>query len=265
MLFAVLFQSTLPRVSDPGSQQSEFGCRSDFNPRSLAGATPFRAEWLHQICISIHAPSRERRWLCSSGPHRSHFNPRSLAGATRSRRLGSTSQCISIHAPSRERPAFGDPTSAKVGISIHAPSRERHLKYLNQKEASVFQSTLPRGSDVCVSSITAPPWNISIHAPSRERPLLEQNGYIKFAFQSTLPRGSDGGYVQVVRIAPISIHAPSRERLNVPLSISNYCYFNPRSLAGATFPPFQAHSYVAHFNPRSLAGATSTVKQHIIC
>ena len=27
--------------------------------------------------------------------------------------------------------------------------------------------------------------------------------------------GATGGYVQVVRIAPISIHAPSRERLHV--------------------------------------------------
>ena len=54
-------------------------------------------------------------------------------------------------------------------ISIHAPSRERRLKHMDIWAIVVFQSTLPRGSDVT----------------SR----LEELGLKQF--QSTLPRGSD--------------------------------------------------------------------------
>ena len=55
----------------------------DFNPRSLAGATLAKQEFLALLKISIHAPSRER---LSSGDSfllaSINFNPRSLAGAT---------------------------------------------------------------------------------------------------------------------------------------------------------------------------------------
>ena len=54
------FQSTLPRGSD-----FQFFCTNSqefyFNPRSLAGATHSFHPAMCRICISIHAPSRERQ------------------------------------------------------------------------------------------------------------------------------------------------------------------------------------------------------------
>ena len=98
------FQSTLPRGSDKILACLMMVCL-DFNPRSLAGATDNTK--IRFLCcgISIHAPSRERRFLIFyliviflisiHAPSRErhltdcisfcliwHFNPRSLAGAT---------------------------------------------------------------------------------------------------------------------------------------------------------------------------------------
>ena len=79
---------------------------SDFNPRSLAGATA--------SCES------EQDAL-------TNFNPRSLAGATISYNyLKAHGVPISIHAPSRERHPSPSLSWLKREISIHAPSRERH-------------------------------------------------------------------------------------------------------------------------------------------
>ena len=108
-----------------------------------------------------------------------------------------------------------------------------------------FQSTLPHGSD-CFQvlrlsvqlyfnprSLTgATAWyggegalnySISIHAPSRERHLLsfQTPGFWSKRFQSTLPHGSDGC-----------------RRKNVFLD----CYFNPRSLTGATISKRWLHT-----------------------
>ena len=98
---------------------------------------------------------------------------------------------------------------------------------------------------------------ISIHAPSRERPWTR------------LP---------TTPAAAISIHAPSRERqLRTGCPHRLHCYFNPRSLTGATSrqlchlltqtisihaPSRERHLcfitliFKLHFNPRSLTGAT---------
>ena len=56
--------------------------------------------------------------------------------------------------------------------------------------------------------------DISIHAPSRER-----------------HKANDWA----IRCVHISIHAPSRERQFRFVKVVKSCYFNPRSLAGATF------------------------------
>ena len=122
-----------------------------------------------------------RRW---------NFNPRSLAGAT---------VWYSIYKQNKV-------------ISIHAPSRERLLICFVPVSIIVFQSTLPRGSDIIriSSQLIGKNFNprslagatyyfsyrrnfgeISIHAPSRER--LKPYGH---SFS----------------IVGISIHAPSRER-----------------------------------------------------
>ena len=122
--------------------------RTNFNPRSLAGATGWSS-----CGISV----------------RKHFNPRSLAGATPGGRRflcnnrafqstlprGSDAKltpkqarfCISIHAPSRERRRPNATAATVRVISIHAPSRERLLLLLDLVRTEKFQSTLPRGSD----------------------------------------------------------------------------------------------------------------------
>ena len=77
----MIFQSTLPHGSDPAQHLISL-YRSNFNPRSLTGAT---IDWTtadNQDVISIHAPSRER--------------PVTVKGDDGDGR-------ISIHAPSRER------------------------------------------------------------------------------------------------------------------------------------------------------------------
>ena len=77
----------------------------------------------------------------------------------------------------------------------------------------IFQSTLPRGSDITmIIKITAKPF-ISIHAPSRER---------------------RRGTAWLRKFRRISIHAPSRERHAFLFSVPIRRNFNPRSLAGAT-------------------------------
>ena len=141
--------------------------------------------------ISIHAPSRERqRWYltCYSGWN---FNPRSLAGATDISKAIERYGAISIHAPSRERPSTAS-LSCSTGI---------------------FQSTLPRGSDLIATRAFPGGISISIHAPSRERHFhVNSRGYC-CKFQSTLPRGSDSRVRRgLVLFLFISIHAPSRER-----------------------------------------------------
>ena len=98
-------------------------------------------------------------------------------------------------------------------ISIHAPSRERLAARTGFHWAVIFQSTLPRGSDVVfvVHIITQPP------------------------FQSTLPRGSDRAdltYQQGLNhFNPRSLAGATIICFNIIISLSN---FNPRSLAGAT-------------------------------
>ena len=127
-----------------------FLAMSDFNPRSLAGATVWYSIYKHQKAISIHAPSRERLQYSVNASNVAYFNPRSLAGATLlfyrsffysknfnprslagATPLTSTTTAdihISIHAPSRER--LKNVAMGLLGtlISIHAPSRERRIK-----------------------------------------------------------------------------------------------------------------------------------------
>ena len=164
-----------------------------------------------------------------------YFNPRSLAGATL-RVIGMPEQ---------------------IAISIHAPSRERPLSGCTSLPLVLFQSTLPRGSDLGIFfvilydkiSIHAPsrerlclPFTfqtsigISIHAPSRER--LQAIGKEPFWKEISIhapSRERHRVWLQCLRTAGISIHAPSRERLTSAYSGTYNSDFNPRSLAGATY------------------------------
>ena len=147
LLARAIFQSTLPHGSDLLVLLLAV-ILLNFNPRSLTGATMLDSRTAAGAAISIHAPSRERRYhLCLRlqithisihAPLRerhhklpigsfatSNFNPRSLAGATNPANLLPFIQDISIHAPLRERPAV----------------------WLTVPTLTQFQSTLPCGSD----------------------------------------------------------------------------------------------------------------------
>ena len=57
---------------------------TDFNPRSLTGATKSKNSHAAAFYISIHAPLRERRARERKIlRHDEYFNPRSLTGATK--------------------------------------------------------------------------------------------------------------------------------------------------------------------------------------
>mgnify|MGYP005888633521 CR=1 FL=1 len=125
--------------------------------------------------ISIHAPSRERHTDIFKAETRENFNPRSLAGAT------------AADVGCRSRP----------GISIHAPSRERPFLFYRFQYRTLFQSTLPHGSDYVL---------IAARTPS---------SYFN-------PRSLTGATCRAALLPSallISIHAPSRERLFVILTI----------------------------------------------
>ena len=105
-------------------------------------------EDLRYNSISIHAPLRERLACSPFERYR---------------------QEISIHAPSRERQEVKRSIFIAADISIHAPSRERHDMLAKNPMRTLFQSTLPHGSDGAKAGATKE----------------------ELAFQSTLPHGSD--------------------------------------------------------------------------
>ena len=184
---------------------------SDFNPRSLTGATTVDAELsststfqstlphgsdiieIHnvlQIIISIHAPSRERLYSRYLVYRDADFNPRSLTGATKL--LKDILASLKYFNPR----SLTGATGMTMVISRLTP----------------FQSTLPHGSDKdkrLKDNIHV----ISIHAPSRERQAPVRQAYRSYIFQSTLPHGSDIWPKLLQCRRAISIHAPSRERL----------------------------------------------------
>ena len=163
------FQSTLPYGSDR-SLPSMLIRFSDFNPRSLTGAT---GRSLANISISRYFNPRSLTGATecfrpiiigvgdfnprsltgatalvirqSSELH--HFNPRSLTGATLLLPVLLRHYEISIHAPLRERLSFQSLYCQVGPISIHAPLRERHQPVSHTVCATIFQSTLPYGSD----------------------------------------------------------------------------------------------------------------------
>ena len=162
----------------------------NFNPRSLAGATPQR-----QLSPS---PSRFQSTLPrGSDVFHVHylllfeyFNPRSLAGATLFMFITSYCLSISIHAPSRERPSSGS----------------------DDGRATLFQSTLPRGSDRDLHK-RGYSTDISIHAPSRERPFDVLKIITEPDFNPRSLAGATGIPMLIIQTHHIiSIHAPSRER-----------------------------------------------------
>ena len=211
VLVILKFQSTLPCRSDRHQDYSAT-LYMDFNPRSLAGAT--RNNLLQYRVLKFQ----------STLPHGSDvhllqfFNGRCQFQSTLP--CGSDGLLLPADIPQdtfqSTLPCRSD-IDARGGtryteISIHAPLRERQFDRTATSVAHVFQSTLPRGSDLCdvkryihlrhfnprslagatrLFLMTILLQKISIHAPSRER------------------HDKVFGYQE--RYA-ISIHAPSRER-----------------------------------------------------
>ena len=103
------------------------------------------------------------------------------------------------------------------GISIHAPLRGRRRSHFIMQLYPQFQSTPPCGGD-CGVGVDAAPVAISIHAPLRGRLGRPGSLFLDCLFQSTPPCGGDA-MRQSIRL--------------------RFCYFNPRPLAGATYPGYQ--------------------------
>ena len=166
---------------------------SDFNPRSLAGAT------LVTTVTSLLTSNFNPRSLAGAtgnqkngGRNCLHFNPRSLAGATLRNYDSKLEHFISIHAPSRERLNLHCYHScAKIFQSTLPCGSDRKLQQALIKQQTAFQSTLPCGSDsTLINQLFGAKYfnprslagataiahdylvkqGISIHAPLRERP-----------------------------------------------------------------------------------------------
>ena len=121
-----------------------------------------------------------------------NFNPRSLAGAT----CRNDWFCCS--------PADFNPRS------LAGATAEDIFKL---GFVTIFQSTLPCGSDILFLCILVSLMIISIHAPLRERPQAAPGHSVRrIRFQSTLPCGSDADVKSTLTPLIISIHAPLRER-----------------------------------------------------
>ena len=165
-----------------------------------------------------------------------YFNPRSLTGATAEILAEQAEFAISIHAPSRERlRAIRWPPSLTVFQST-LPHGSDGLPNLELSAALIrFQSTLPHGSDLAARHRP----NLSTYFNPRSLtgatltlPMVQQ----RQAFQSTLPHGSD---------------------VNLLTQHSSFTrHFNPRSLTGATAISRLCPQARLYFNPRSLTGAT---------
>ena len=140
------FQSTLPYGSDK-FQRGQNLPGSDFNPRSLTGATNGITVKDNGTIISIHAPLRERQY---HREHQSHNN------------------AISIHAPLRERPSVYllQPLTrlfqSTLPYGSDFPCRYYSWLYRHFNPRSLTGATRSRQWAVrCM--------HISIHAPLRER------------------------------------------------------------------------------------------------
>ena len=163
------FQSTLPRRSDH-HRPRDVAVREGFNPRSREGAT-FDAAPPDPVFgqVSIHAPAKERpRRRCSvarAPPFQSTLPRRSDRGpVTRVNEVGG------FNPRSREGATDVDLAVQSLRIvSIHAPAKER----------------LPRGLD------SGPVTKVSIHAPAKERHERAR---------------------RIAGLRRVSIHAPAKER-----------------------------------------------------
>ena len=183
--------------------------------------------------ISIHAPSRERRFTCSPMRPLREFQSTLPHGSDTRCCRAPWCVCISIHAPSRERVPNDDP----IGVNL------------------IFQSTLPHGSDYNHTAKAAPEWEFQSTLPHGSDSICIGLHSLFLVFQSTLPHGSDcQDEIQAKRLF-ISIHAPSRERLLLLFYSLHLLKFQSTLPHGSEIKQLCKCSLASYFNPRSLTGA----------
>ena len=85
----------------------------------------------------------------------------------------------------------------------------------------IFQSTLPRGSDILDYHATLLGRRFQSTLPRGSDRLSGLISFIMPLFQSTLPRGSDLLGAFILLTSDISIHAPSRERRYAMISTTS--------------------------------------------
>ena len=142
----------------------------NFNPRSLAGATP----------MSMYIDCKQR--FQSTLPRGSDPMPQGWAAF---------SYVAFQSTLPRGSDALKAQSASNTSISIHAPSRERLVPCDCCQELFIFQSTLPRGSDPSTDTFrlrlqvfqSTLPRGSDMNAPRVVVHVI--------LFQSTLPRGSD--------------------------------------------------------------------------
>ena len=121
------------------------------------------------IPISIHAPSRERRFFKISISSNTNFNPRSLTGATAPERKSKTISSFQSTLPHGSDPVPDDRSSNPTYFNPRSLTGATPIFRYRIHCDLRFQSTLPHGSDFT--------FIILANVPS--------------LFQSTLPHGSD--------------------------------------------------------------------------
>ena len=186
---------------------------SDFNPRSLAGATPY-GQSFSSVGDRFQStlPCGSDLLLSFQPLAIDNFNPRSLAGAT------------TANSVPRQSIINFNPRSL-AGATTYRQTHQDTSKHFNPRSLA---------GATHIDAVGSCDGKISIHAPLRERPWCDRQKGCLRTFQSTLPCGSDvfflffvlqcndfnprslagatERFAWLIHPGTISIHAPLRER-----------------------------------------------------
>ena len=148
------------------------GSAVDFNPRSLAGATfnPVSStHWLKGFQSTLPRGSDVLTAMILTSCH-AHFNPRSLAGATLPSPQHSYTYITHFNPRSLAgatcKESMGSATLENFNPRSLAGATEEPAEKPEQQEISIHAPSRERP---CIELILTPSLIISIHAPSRER------------------------------------------------------------------------------------------------
>ena len=134
------------------SHTSENKSKKYFNPRSLAGATALLGPGLGAGIFQSTLPCGSDAALIFCLKDTALFQSTLPCGSDDSfANFGQNMLTISIHAPLRERQELERLSNFDTCISIHAPLRERQADHKLTRKTEEFQSTLPCGSDKSIN------------------------------------------------------------------------------------------------------------------